>query len=79
MDGLSLELHSMLANSSGSITEARRAELELECSTRRHVFVGNTSLTHLTHTLSLLIAVMSCLHSPMYTGSVECYTDLSYH
>ena len=23
-----------------------------------------------------LITVMSCLHSPMYSGSVECYTDL---
>ena len=50
-----LELHSPLTNLSGSITEARRARLELEYSTLFRKHKPNTE--HLTHTLSLLCLV----------------------
>ena len=53
-----LELHSPLTNSSGSSTEAWRAELLLEWSTRRLVYLGNTNLTQIT--LLQLISVKSC-------------------
>ena len=69
------ELHSPLLNLSCSNSEARWAELRLKWSTclnREH----KPNAEHLTHTLSLPITVMSSLQSPMYTDSVECYTDL---
>ena len=59
---------------SGSITEARRAELKLEWSTRLSREL-KTKRGHLTHTfLSLLIKLLVLFTIPMYTGSVECYT-----
>ena len=60
---------------------AKLAELELKCSNRELVYVGNTNVTqHLTHIIkihnclsrSCLLYNLQCIHS----SGVECYSDL---
>ena len=68
---IGLKLHSPLTNSRGSSTGAEEPSLGQGSQLKN--YVANTNLTqHLAHAfLSLLIAVMSCLQSPKFTGSVE--------
>ena len=57
------------------------AELELKCSNRELIYVGNTNVTeHLTNIINIHNCLsLSCFlynHQCIHSSSVECYSDL---
>ena len=60
-----------------TLGQASQARAEVVNSRARLYLEHKRNTEHLTQTfLFLLIAVMFCLQSPLYTGSVQRYTDL---